>query len=75
MLLVHLKKCIDSILIKNGLPKKDMFKIIKETVIDQKRTLDSMDIIKTLKKQTSSTFVDHQKKIMWWSLINNSGDY
>lgn len=53
---------LNSILIKNGVTKKDRFKILKETVHDQKRTLDSMDLIKSLKKGNSSTFIDEQKK-------------
>lgn len=53
---------LNSILIKNGLPKNDRFRILKETVLEQKKTLDSIDIVKTLKKETDTTFVDHQKK-------------
>ena len=53
---------LNSILIKNGLPKKDRFKILRETVIDQKRTLDSIDMMKSLKKESNSTFIEHQKK-------------
>ena len=53
---------LNSILIKNGLSKKDRFKILRETVIDQKKTLDSIDILKTIKKDNNSTFIDHQKK-------------
>lgn len=53
---------LNSILIKNGLPKKDRFKILRETVIDQKKTLDSIDLVKTIKKENDSTFIDHQKK-------------
>ena len=52
---------LNSILIKNGLAKKDRFKILRETAIDQKKTLDSIDIVKTLKKETPSTFIDYQK--------------
>lgn len=52
---------LNSILIKNGLSKKDRFKILRETVIDQKKTLDGIDIVKTLKKENNSTFIDHQK--------------
>lgn len=52
---------LNSILIKNGLPKRDRFKILRETVIDQKKTLDGIDIVKTLKKENESTFIDHQK--------------
>lgn len=53
---------LNSILIKNGLSKKDRFKILKETSEDQKKTLNSIDIVKTLKKETDSTFIDYQKK-------------
>lgn len=53
---------LNSILIKNGLPKKDRFKILRETVIDQKKTLDSIDMVKSIKKESHSTFIDHQQK-------------
>lgn len=53
---------LNSILIKNGLSKKDRFKILKETVADQKKTLDSIDVIKSIKKEKNSTFIDEQKK-------------
>ena len=53
---------LNSILIKNGLSKKDRFKILRETVVDQKKTLDGIDMVKTLKKENSSTFIDYQKK-------------
>lgn len=52
---------LNSILIKNGVSKKDRFKILRETVNDQKKTLDSIDIIKTLKKNNDSTFIDYQQ--------------
>ncbi|MEP7163107.1 MAG: KilA-N domain-containing protein [Ferruginibacter sp.] len=51
----------NSILIKNGVPKKDRFKILRETVIDQRKTLDSIDMVKTIKKESNTTFIDHQK--------------
>jgi hypothetical protein len=53
---------LNSILIKNGLPKKDRFKILKETAIDQKKTLDSLDVVKTLKKDNDNTFIESQRK-------------
>ncbi|MCX6319175.1 MAG: KilA-N domain-containing protein [Bacteroidetes bacterium] len=53
---------LNSILIKNGLTKKDRFKILRETVIDQKRTLDSIDIAKSIKKETHTTYIEHQQK-------------
>lgn len=52
---------LNSILIKNGLPRKDRFKILRETVVDQKRSLDSVDIVKSIKKVSESTFIEHQK--------------
>ncbi len=55
---------LNSILMKNEVQKKDRFIILSETVIDQKKTLDSIDIIKTLKKDNNSTFIDEQKKIV-----------
>jgi len=54
---------LNAILIKNSVPKKERFKILRETVIDQKKTLDSIDIMKTIKKENSSTFIDEQKKM------------
>jgi KilA-N domain len=54
---------LNSILIKNDLQKKDRFKILRETANDQKRTFDSLDAVKTIKKQTQTTFIDYQKKI------------
>lgn len=63
---------LNSILIKNGLPKKDRFKILRETVTDQKKTLDSIDFLKTIKKESDSTFVDNQKKNS--SIINSTFD-
>jgi len=53
---------LNSILIKNGLPKKDRFKILRETVIDQRKTLDGIDMVKTIKKESHTTFIDHQTK-------------
>ncbi|EOR94400.1 hypothetical protein ADIARSV_2389 [Arcticibacter svalbardensis MN12-7] len=53
---------LNSILIKNGLSKKDRFKILNETAKEQKETLDRIDYIKTIKKETESTFIDKQKE-------------
>jgi hypothetical protein len=54
---------LNSILIKNGLPKKDRYRILKETVKDQKKTLDSIDFMKTIKKENNSTFIDKEKQL------------
>lgn len=52
---------LNSILIKRGVTKNERFKILKETIADQKKTLDSVDLIKSLKRESNSTFIDHQK--------------
>jgi hypothetical protein len=52
---------LNSILIKNGLSKRDRFKILNETAHEQKRTSDSIDFIKSIKKEKDSTFIDKQK--------------
>jgi hypothetical protein len=54
---------LNSILIKNGLNKKDRFKILNETAHEQKKTLDNIDFIKSIKKEKNSTFTDNQKKL------------
>jgi hypothetical protein len=52
---------LNSILIKNGLNKRDRFKILNETANDQRKTLDNIDFIKSIKKEKDSTFIDYQK--------------
>lgn len=54
---------LNSTLIKNGLTKKHRFKILSDTVKEQRETLDKIDFISTLKKENSSTFIDAKKKI------------
>jgi hypothetical protein len=54
---------LNSILIKNGVSRKERYKILKETANDQRNSLDSIDFIKSLKKVNNSTFVDHQIKL------------
>lgn len=53
---------LNSTLIKNGISKKDRFRILKETVKDQKKVLDSVDFLKTIKKESDTIFVDTQTK-------------
>jgi hypothetical protein len=52
---------LNSILIKNGLNKKDRFKILNETAQEQKHTLDKIDVIKSIKKENDSTFINTKK--------------
>ncbi|HET8572980.1 MAG TPA: KilA-N domain-containing protein [Edaphocola sp.] len=52
---------LNSVLIKNGLGKKDRFKILKETVRDQKKILDDIDMLKSIKKISNTTYIDAPK--------------
>lgn len=54
---------LNSTLIKNGLSKKYRFRILSETVKEQRETLEKIDIIKSLKKENESTFIEAQKKL------------
>lgn len=52
---------LNSTLIKNNVPKKDRFRILRETVIEQKKVLEGVDFMKNIKKESDTTFVDIQK--------------
>ena len=52
---------LNSILIKNNLSKKDRFRILSETVIEQKKTLDEIDFMKSLKKDSDLTYIEKPK--------------
>lgn len=54
---------LNSTLIKNGLTKKHRFKILSDTVKEQRETLDKIDFINTIKKENNSTFIDAKKKL------------
>ena len=54
---------LNAILLKNGLSKKDRFKILNETAHEQKSTLDKVDFIKAIKKEKDSTFIDKQNEL------------
>ena len=49
---------LNSILIKNGLSKKDRFKILNETAKEQLENLNKIDLIKSIKKENSTSFID-----------------
>ena len=53
---------LNSTLIKNGVVRKDRFKILHDTVKEQRKVLDSIDFLKTIKKESNTTFINHQKK-------------
>lgn len=48
---------LNSIFIKNGLTKKERFRILLETVKDQKESLDKMDYMRGLKKESNDTYI------------------
>jgi len=53
---------LNSILIKNNVSKRERFKILNETAREQKETLDKIDIIKSVKKESDGTFLRLTKK-------------
>lgn len=54
---------LNSILIKNGLSKRDRFKILNETAKEQLENLDKIDMLKSIKKENSSIYVDALEEI------------
>lgn len=53
---------LNSTLIKNGLDKRNRFKILSDTVKEQKETLNKIDYIKSVKKTSSTIFIEEQNK-------------
>lgn len=53
---------LNSVLIKAGLSKRERFKILDETCNDQRKTLEQLDIIKSIKKESESSFLDSDSK-------------
>ncbi len=53
---------LNATLIKNNVSKKDRFKILLETVKEQRDTLDKIDYIKSIKKISDSTFIDEAQR-------------
>lgn len=54
---------LNSTLIKNGLSKKDRFKILADTVKEQKVSLDSMDYLKSIKRISGETYIEPPRAI------------
>lgn len=48
---------LNSTLIKMNTDKKERLKILIDTVTDQRKILDSMDVVKSLKKEDDNTFI------------------
>lgn len=63
---------LNSTLIKRGVKKKDRFKILIDTVKEQKETLDKIDYIKSIKKLSDNTFIKEQEKQKNLSNFNQS---
>lgn len=53
---------LSSTLIKNNISKKNRLKILIETVVEQRLTLDKIDIVKSLKKENKTTYIDSKEK-------------
>lgn len=54
---------LSSTLINNGITKKNRLKILIDTVREQRETLDKIDIVKSLKKESETTFLDAKRKL------------
>jgi hypothetical protein len=51
---------INAILIKNKLTKKERFRILLDTVKEQRETLNKIDYLKSIKKVSDSTYIDNK---------------
>jgi len=53
---------LSSTLINNSITKKNRLKILIETVREQRETLDKIDIVKSLKRESKTTYIDVKGK-------------
>ncbi len=53
---------LNSTLIKNGLSKKERFKILSQTAQEQRKSLDNIDFLRSMKKISPTTYVDALKQ-------------
>lgn len=53
---------LSSTLISNNIAKVNRLRILSQTVQEQRKTLDEIDIIKTLKKESGTTYIDAKNK-------------
>ncbi|MDY4789555.1 MAG: KilA-N domain-containing protein [Bacteroidales bacterium] len=49
---------INSLLIKSNISKKERYKMLSDIVKDQKQILDNVDFIKSVKKETDTTYLE-----------------
>ena len=54
---------LSSTLINNNITKKNRLKILAQTVREQREVLDKIDIIKTLKRESKTTYIDAKSKL------------
>lgn len=54
---------LNSTLIKSGIDKANRFKILCDTVRDQRAALDSVDFLKSIKKESDRTYIDKPKEL------------
>lgn len=54
---------LNAILMKNSLSNRDRFKILNETAKDQLENLNKVDLLKSIKKENSSTYVDAAERL------------
>lgn len=52
---------LNAMLLKHGLPKKERARILIETAKEQKKVLDSVNFMNSIKKVNDATFLDAQK--------------
>lgn len=53
---------LNSSLIKQGIGRKQRFRILKEMAMEQKQVLDNFDFVKSVKKTSDTTLIDVQKQ-------------
>lgn len=52
---------LNSTLIKNNIPKKERFKVLASTAAEQLNSLNKLDIAKSVKKLSDSTYIDFKE--------------
>jgi hypothetical protein len=53
---------LSSTLIANNISKANRLRILSQTVQEQRKTLDEIDIVKSLKKESETTYIDAKNK-------------
>ncbi|MCF6308617.1 MAG: hypothetical protein L3J09_11795 [Flavobacteriaceae bacterium] len=53
---------MNSVLIKREISKKNRLKVLIDTVTEQRKVLDEIDIVKSLKKKKETTYIEIKGK-------------